>query len=82
MLRIAYDPALVPPGGAQVVSECASPLSGRMTAEPAGRKFHEKCLKVRGLYGASTSFPLAHRIWFVRNVRDQRLEVFLQLSVA
>jgi len=50
MLRIAYDPALVPQGGAQVVSECASPLSGRMTAEPAGRKFHEKCLKVRGLY--------------------------------
>ena len=56
MLRIDYDPALVPKGGAEVVSECASPLSGCMTAEPAGRKFHEKCLKVRGLYGAFRCF--------------------------
>ena len=51
MLRIDYDPALVPEGGAQVVGECASPLSGegRMTAEPAGRSFHEKILRKNGL---------------------------------
>ena len=51
MLRIDYDPALVPEGGAQVVGEFASPLSGegRMTAEPAGRSFHAKILRKNGL---------------------------------
>ena len=50
-LRIGYDKSLVPAGGAEVVGECASPLpgEGRMTAEPAGRKFHEKAMRVRGL---------------------------------
>ena len=50
-LRIGYDASLVPAGGAEVVGECASPLpgEGRMTAEPAGRKFHEKAMRVRGL---------------------------------
>ena len=53
-LRIAYDPALVPPGGAEVVSACVSPVSGegRMTAEPAGRKFHEKAMRAAGLLSA------------------------------
>ena len=50
-LRIGYDKSLVPAGGAEVVGECPSPLpgEGRMTAEPAGRKFHEKAMRVRGL---------------------------------
>ena len=60
MLRIDYDPALVPEGGAQVVGEFASPLSGegRMTAEPAGRSFHAKILRKNGLLtGARARAP-------------------------
>jgi hypothetical protein len=50
-LCLDYDKSKVPAGGAEVVGQCASPLPGlgRMTAEPAGRKFHEKCMRVRGL---------------------------------
>ena len=64
MLRIDYDPALVPEGGAQVVGEFASPLSGegRMTAEPAGRSFHAKILRKNGLLtGARAPPPTARR---------------------
>ena len=60
-LRIDYDPALVPAGGAEVTRACASPVSGegRMTAEPAGRGFHEKVMRVTGLItGAFAVRPL------------------------
>lgn len=58
-LRIGYDKSLVPAGGAEVVGECASPLpgEGRMTAEPAGRKFHEKAMRVRGLITGTCRTP-------------------------
>ena len=58
-LRIGYDKSLVPAGGAEVVGECASPLpgEGRMTAEPAGRKFHEKAMRVRGLITGTCRSP-------------------------
>lgn len=58
-LRIGYDKSLVPAGGAEVVGECASPLpgEGRMTAEPAGRKFHEKAMRVRGLVTGTCRTP-------------------------
>ena len=50
-LALDYDKSKVPAGGAEVVASNASPLpgDGRMTAEPAGRKFHEKAMRVRGL---------------------------------
>jgi DnaJ family protein C protein 2 len=59
LLRIDYDKSLVPAGGAEVVGECASPLpgEGRMTAEPAGRKFHEKAMRVRGLITGTCRSP-------------------------
>ena len=58
VLRIDYDASLVPAGGAEVVGACAKPLpgEGRMTAEPAGRMFHQKCMRVRGLI-TGTSCP-------------------------
>jgi hypothetical protein len=58
-LRIDYDPALVPAGGAEVTRACASPVSGegRMTAEPAGRGFHEKVMRVTGLITGAFASP-------------------------
>jgi len=67
-LRIGYDKSLVPAGGAEVVGECASPLpgEGRMTAEPAGRKFHEKAMRVRGLVTGTCRTPVPARVAIAR----------------
>ena len=68
LLRIDYDKSLVPAGGAEVVGECASPLpgEGRMTAEPAGRKFHEKAMRVRGLITGTCRTPVPARVAIAR----------------
>jgi len=68
-LRIGYDKSLVPAGGAEVVGECASPLpgEGRMTAEPAGRKFHEKAMRVRGLITGTCRTPVPARVAIARS---------------
>lgn len=53
-LRIGYDPALVPAGGAEVIGQCASPLADAMPSniEAAGRGFHEKILIKTGAFAS------------------------------
>ena len=53
-LRIGYDPALVPAGGAEIIGQCASPLADAMPSniEAAGRGFHEKILIKTGAFAS------------------------------
>jgi len=68
-LRIGYDPALVPAGGAEVVGQCASPLADAMPAniEAAGRGFHEKILIKTGAFSSREGAPRSSKRFFSSN---------------
>jgi hypothetical protein len=67
-LRIGYDPALVPAGGAEVVGQCASPLADAMPAniEAAGRGFHEKILIKTGAFSSREGAPRSSKRFFLQ----------------
>jgi hypothetical protein len=54
-----------------VVTEYAAPVSGGMTCEAAGRRFHEKCLRSRGLLGASSISDPKFQTLFTRHLVDR-----------
>ena len=65
-LRIGYDPALVPAGGAEVIGQCASPLADAMPSniEAAGRGFHEKILIKTGAFASREGAARASKRFF------------------
>ena len=69
-LRIGYDPALVPAGGAEVVGQCASPLADAMPAniEAAGRGFHEKILIKTGAFSSREGAPRSSKRFFILQI--------------
>lgn len=73
-LRIGYDPALVPAGGAEVVGQCASPLADAMPAniEAAGRGFHEKILIKTGAFSSREGAPRSSKRFFSSSLSRRR----------